>query len=67
MSDDEKVQEMARVREKAMLDEASALSGARRERTIEIALKLLKRGRPLEEIVEDTGLSHQEIEALRQQ
>ena len=32
---------------------------------IEIARKLLKRGRPVEEISEDTGLSIEEIEALR--
>jgi len=31
MSEDEKIQEMARMREKALLDEATAMSGARRE------------------------------------
>ena len=31
MSDDEKIQELARIREKALHDEASALSTARRE------------------------------------
>ena len=31
MSDDEKIQELARLREKALHDEASALSTARRE------------------------------------
>jgi len=30
-----------------------------------IALKLLRRNRPIDEIVEDTGLTHQEIERLR--
>jgi len=30
----------------------------------EIALKMLKRGRPIEEIIEDTGLSAEEIRPL---
>jgi hypothetical protein len=30
------------------------------------ALKLLKRGRPTEEIVEDTGLTRKEVEDLRE-
>ena len=33
--------------------------------TSEIARKLLVRGRPVEEIVEDSGLTTEEIEALR--
>ena len=37
----------------------------RQERDREIALKMLKRGRPTEEIVEDTGLSVEEIESLQ--
>ena len=35
------------------------------ERNIEIAQKLLRRGRPIDEIVEDTGLTYQEVERLR--
>ena len=34
-------------------------------RLIEVAIKLLRRNRPVDEIVEDTGLTHQEIEQLR--
>lgn len=32
---------------------------------IEIAQKMLRRGRPLDEIMEDTGLTTEEIEAIR--
>jgi predicted transposase/invertase (TIGR01784 family) len=32
---------------------------------IEIAQKMLRRGRPLGEIMEDTGLTTEEIEAIR--
>ena len=35
------------------------------ERSIEIARKLLKRNRPIDEIVEDTGLTREEVENLR--
>jgi len=38
---------------------------AKNERSVEIATKLLRRNRPIDEIVEDTGLTHQEIERLR--
>ncbi len=32
---------------------------------IEIAKKMLSRGRPLEEIIEDTGLTAKEIQSLK--
>ena len=35
------------------------------EKTMEIVKKLLKRNRPIGEIVEDTGMTHQEVERLR--
>ena len=35
------------------------------DKLIEIAQKLLRRNRPIEEIMEDTGLSRKEIENLR--
>ena len=38
----------------------------RKERDIEIARKMLKRNRPIEEITEDTGLSFEEIAALKE-
>jgi predicted transposase/invertase (TIGR01784 family) len=36
----------------------------RREGAFEIARKMLVRGRPLEEIVEDSGLTKEEVEAM---
>ena len=64
--------EIERLREKARHDEAQALYHAEQEgiqkgiaeRSIEIARKLLKRNRPIDEIVEDTGLTREEIENL---
>jgi len=61
--------EMERLREKARHGEASALRTAkmegREEKAIEIAQRLLKRSRPVDEIMEDTGLTYEEIEKLR--
>ena len=57
--------EKERLRAKARHDEAQALYNSRKERDIEIAKKLLKRNRPVDEIVEDTGLTYQEVEDLR--
>ena len=60
--------EKERLREKARHDEAQALYNARREgkqeEKYEIAKKLLKRNRPVDEIVEDTGLTYEEVESL---
>ena len=53
--------EKERLRAKARHDEAQALYNARKE----IAQKLLKRNRPVDEIVEDTGLTYEEVEDLR--
>ena len=50
MSDDEKIQELARLREKALHDEASALSTARREGQNDIISKMRKSGMSEEEI-----------------
>lgn len=57
--------EMERLRAKARHDEAQALYNARKERDIELAKKLLKRNRPVDEIVEDTELTYEEVEELR--
>ena len=38
---------------------------AKREAIMEVALKLLKRNRPIEEIMEDTGLTEEQIEELQ--
>jgi predicted transposase/invertase (TIGR01784 family) len=56
--------ERERLYSKARHDEASALHHAERKRSIEIAKKLLTRNRPIDEIVEDTGLTHKEVENL---
>ena len=54
MSDDEKIQELARIREKALHDEASALNTARREgreeERSEIIAKMRKSGMTDEQI-----------------
>ena len=55
--------EKERLRAKARHDEAQSLDNKARE----IARKLIKRNRPTDEIVEDTGLSLDEVEKLRQQ
>lgn len=57
--------EKERLRAKARHDEAQALHNAERNAKIGIAQKLLKRNRPVDEIVEDTGLTHEEVEDLR--
>ena len=58
--------EKERLREKARHDEAQALYHAKAERSIEIARKLLKRNRPIDEIMEDTGLTYEEVKNLRE-
>ena len=65
MSEDEKIQEMARVREKALLDEATAMSGAKREGLVEVAKNLLGMGDSIEKIASVTGLTLEEIEHLK--
>jgi predicted transposase/invertase (TIGR01784 family) len=76
MGEDMKMQELARMREKALIDETSALSWAnlegrregraegRREEVIEIARNLVKKNRPIDEIAAVTGLSEKEIAEL---
>gem|GEM_PF-2695158 len=56
--------EVARLRERARANEASALANARRKERLAIAERLIKRGVPIEEIVEDTGLTLKEVEGL---
>jgi hypothetical protein len=53
--------EYERLWSKARHDEAQALFNERRG----IARKLLLRNRPIDEIVEDTGLTREEVEDLR--
>ena len=50
--------------EKVELDYNTGIIGARREEKAEIARKMKARGRPLEEIAEDTGLTVEQITKL---
>jgi len=58
-------EEIQRLREKARYAENVALHNARKEGAFEIASRMIKRGRPIEEIMEDTGLTRSEIEKLK--
>jgi hypothetical protein len=53
------------MREMALSDWTTGINTAKEETQIEIARKLKGRGRPLEEIVEDTGLDLETIESLQ--
>ena len=72
MSEDEKLQRLAELREKWDLDERSALGHAKedgiiegeKKAKIEIAKKMKAKGNTIEEIIELTGLSIEEIEKL---
>jgi len=57
--------EIERMRSRARHNEASALRNARTEERFTIARNMLKRNRSIDEIVEDTGLTHDDVEALR--
>ena len=62
---DERTRNLYERREKARRDQAMHERWAVKQRDFEFAKKLLKRNRPIEEIAEDTGLTHEEIEGLR--
>ena len=61
--------ELERMREKARHDEAQALHHARlvgeTAKAFAIAQNMLKRNRSIDEIMEDTGLTREEVERLR--
>ena len=61
LSADERARDLYERREKARRDENMRTRGIK----FEIAKKLLDRGRPLNEIIEDTGLTAEEVETLR--
>jgi len=65
LSADERARMLFEEREKARRDIASMMGGVRREERFIIAQKLLKRNRPIDEIIEDTGLTNEEILALQ--
>jgi hypothetical protein len=60
------VMEELRMAAKARISEAGMLKAARTSGKKEVAVRLLKRGRPLDEIAEDTGLSFGEIQSLQE-
>ena len=72
ISEDEKMQRIAELREKAILDEKAIYARGlevgeekgREERNIEIAKELLKEGLSIEKICKITGLTEEEIEKL---
>jgi len=64
LSADERTRMIFEDREKARRDIASIVGGAVKTAKTEFAQKLLKRNRSIEEIIEDTGLTREEIEAL---
>jgi hypothetical protein len=47
------------------MDLESQKKWAMKQMQIDIAKKLLERGRPIDEIMEDTGLTSEEVESLR--
>jgi hypothetical protein len=57
--------EYERLWSKARHDEAQALYNAEQTKAQEIAIKLLLRNRPINEIIEDTGLELEDIKKLR--
>jgi len=69
MSEDTKTRELARIREKALLDELSAISSAEEKgehkATFNIARNLVGMNLPIEQIEKATGLSRDEIIALQ--
>jgi len=65
LSADEKARQLYEARLKEQRDNYAREQGAVRQNSLDIARKLLKRNRPIDEIVEDTGLTHAEIEAIR--
>ena len=65
LSADEKARQLYNDRMKEHWDIVSREYAAIKAREVEIAKKLLSRNRPVDEIVEDTGLTHTEVEALR--
>ena len=65
LSADEKARQVYEARIKEQRDIRTREQGAVKQNSLNIALKLLQRNRPIDEIVEDTGLTHAEIESLR--
>jgi hypothetical protein len=48
-----------------MSDWTSGINHAKKEKSQEIARNLIKRNRPIDENIDDTGLTRAEVESLR--
>ena len=66
LSADERARDLFERREKARRDQVAQQKWAVKQGMFEVAKKLLNRNRPIEEIMEDTGLTHEEIKNLSQ-
>ena len=65
LSADERARDLYERREKARRDVAAEKKWAIKQRMFEVAKNLLKRNRPIDEIIEDTELTREEVENLR--
>ena len=65
LSTDEQARDLYERREKARRDKVMWDKWTIKQSKLEVAQKLLKRKRPIEEIMEDTGLSRDEVESQR--
>jgi predicted transposase/invertase (TIGR01784 family) len=65
VSQDEEALRIYEIREKALSDWTSGVNHARREGIKEIARNMMKHNRPIDEIIEDTGLTREEVENLK--
>ena len=64
LSEDERARMLLEKREMERMDNSVREKGASEQRAIQIAKKMLERNRPIEEVVEDTGLTRIEIESI---
>ena len=64
LSADERARDMFERREKGRRDAADREKGVLKKQALEIAQRLLERKRPIDEIIEVTGLTCEEVEAL---
>ena len=65
LSADEQTRMIFEAREIARRDIVSMMNGAIKQREIEFAQKMLKRNKPIDEIIEFTSLTIEEVESLR--
>ena len=65
LSVDEKARQIYEARLKEQRDSYAREQGAKKEGILLVAKNMLKRGRPIDEIIEDTGLTHEEVESLQ--